>query len=149
LFIHSQRGNVSTHSDVIRELLQHYSTVYVLEPRGYGIHTQLDDDPAFAHKRFRTASIASSLIAIKKAIEWMSFSTLPFDIVALHMGANMTRFVVKVFAITSMFQCIYIHPFSIDALNQRLPWTRSCATGAVMEWSTLRQPPKRCASCHE
>lgn len=105
LLMHAGRGNANSYKDDIDALLQLYSTVYVIEPRGFGIPS---DNPTFRH-----ASLASCLLAIKQAIEWQASSQLFFDVVAIGLGANMTRYAVKVFRLSSMRACIYINPFSM------------------------------------
>jgi hypothetical protein len=108
ILVHSCRGNANTYKKDIDAMLELYSTVYVVEPRGYGIPS---DHPSFRH-----ASLASCILAIKQSIEWQTSSNLFFDVVAIGLGANMTRYAVKVFRLASMRACIYINPFSIEKL---------------------------------
>lgn len=144
LFVHSGRGNVNHYKDQVQSLLSIFSRVYVLEPRGFGYHAHAPHQDKFKHP-----SLASYLLAIRHAIDWLAQSNVPFDIVALGLGANMTRFMIKSFRLSSMRATIYIDPFSIEKLNGLVEWTKECVTGAYMEWSKLRQEPKHCKACND
>jgi hypothetical protein len=104
--------------------MNQYQTVYVLEPRGFGVVEGM-------------TTLTSIILSIRHA--WTKLITMhaTLDLATQGLGSNLALFAMTTFSLSKPSKCHIFSYLDWDKMIERHPFLESCTTGVLSQWNKL------------
>lgn len=124
LFCHGCQGNATKYDSFIQQLLTQYSTVYVLEPRGFGVVQG-------------TTTLTAIILSIRNAWTKLSAMEHSLSLATQGLGSNLALFAMTTFSLSKPSRCHIFSYLDWNTMIKSHPFLDHCTTGVLSQWNKL------------